>query len=722
MTRKKHPKSEVDHVIAQRQRDGGAAYVSWEDNPDAFITYADALEEGSHNVTTASHHRNYSGLTNSLSGRPGLQNADFNWFRPDQAIPTKPKDIIAYARYVYRTIGLIHNAFDLMSDFACQGVRLAHPNARVEKFYNDWFKSVEGKHVSERIGHLLFREGNLVLRSYNAKINASKRKDMHKSVGAEDALVDVKNPIFKKKEIPWRYTFIDTLLVNPIGGSVAGVSNKKIYSLKIPQQLKSDIKKLQASDDPAHKELLKEIAPDILRAVNSTQNVDVILPSDKTHVLHYKKDDWQAWADPIVYSAFEDLNLYQRLKLADKAALDGAISKIRVWKLGSLEHKLAPTPTASSTLADMLGANVGGGTIDIIWGPDIELIETSSDMQSFLGEEKYRPTLMALYSCIGIPPTLTGTFGASGTTNNFISLKTLTERLNYVRGIIVKFWDEQIKAVQKAMGFRFPAQIEFDHMYLDDPAAMGGLLLNMADRNIVSEEFVQRFMKAKPNIESNRISSEKQKRTRKKMHKVSPFHNANKEHELHKIALQTGLSTPSEVGLELEEKKDGEKSALEMKEAQMNKTGRPPDDTGKTGTPGRPKNSKDGGPRKQKTFKPKTKASADIWAKEAQTKLSSLLNPPLLARFKKKTLRSLTALELNEVERIKFEILCNLSIGEEVDKETITTAVNKQNPDIHREFDLWIADATEVKGSKLTIEQVRDLRVSYYINYKYGDL
>ena len=35
----------------------------------------------------------------------------------------------------------------------------------------------------------------------------------------------------------------------------------------------------------------------------------------------------------------------------------------------------------------MLAANVGGGTKDIVWGPDIEMIETASDLQAFLGEE-----------------------------------------------------------------------------------------------------------------------------------------------------------------------------------------------------------------------------------------------------------------------------------------------------------------------------------------------
>ena len=40
----------------------------------------------------------------------------------------------------------------------------------------------------------------------------------------------------------------------------------------------------------------------------------------KRHLLIYKKDDWQVWADPMTYACFDDLILYEKLKLADKAA------------------------------------------------------------------------------------------------------------------------------------------------------------------------------------------------------------------------------------------------------------------------------------------------------------------------------------------------------------------------------------------------------------------
>ena len=344
--------------------------------------------------------RDFSDLTTRISGKPGLTQDDFDWFRPSARIPTESKEIIAFARSAYRKIGLIRNAVDLMGDFACQGVRLVHPNRRIEQFYNEWFSRVNGKIVSERICNLLFREANVPIRSKTAKVNKSKRNEMQRSIASPDMEAIIKKRAFSKAEIPWQFTFLDPLLIDVVGGNTAGLVGEKLYKMELPTSLKREINKMKKSADPSERAILAKIPPEIMAAAEKSGAV--LLPPEKTYMLHYKKDDWQQWADPMTYACFKDLRLYEKLKLADEAALDGAVNKIRVWKLGSLEHKLAPTPNAASALGEILGANVGGGTVDIVWGPDIELIETGTDVQRFLGEEKYRPTLTAIYSCLGI--------------------------------------------------------------------------------------------------------------------------------------------------------------------------------------------------------------------------------------------------------------------------------------------------------------------------------
>lgn len=712
MAKKPSPNAKLDFPA------DGPAYVSWDgtkaEQTESLQIYTNAIQEAA-SASFSPRNRNFSDLTTRLSGRPGLRESDYDRFRPDQAIPEKHKDIIAFARAAYRRIGLIRNSIDLMGDFACQGVRLVHQNKRVEKFYNDWFNRVRGKETSERLCNLLFREANVPIRMSTAKINKQKRLEMQRSVASPDMNADIKLSNFSKSEIPWRYSFIDPLTVEVIGGPIASLTGDRKYMVKLPANISNMIRKLRNSNNVQERELLSQIPQEILEAAENKQGV--LLPPDKTFVYFYKKDDWQEWADPMTYACFNDLILYERLKLADKTALDGAISKIRIFKLGSLDHKLAPTPAAASALQSILGSNVGGGTTDIVWGPDIELLETGTDIQRFLGEEKYRPTLMAIYACLGIPPTLTGTFGASGTTNNFISLKTLTERLSYVRNTVLEFWNHQIKIVQEAMGFRFPAQVEFDFMYLDDPTAMTNLLLSMADRNIVSDEFVQRHIKAKPDIEQRRILSENKSRDTKNLEKVSPYHAVDKDYGLEKIALQTGVVSPSQVGVKLKEK-NGDESALELRRPKEASPSEPLAEPDNTGQPGRPKNSRDIEPRKQREFKPKTKASVELWAKEAQSKISEILNVGILKQFNKKNMRSLTAEEYNQAEQIKFAVLYSLDYLEPVTEEMVQSVLaEKLSNGVIQECEEWISDAASDINKKLSIEEIRNIRASFYAEH-----
>jgi len=723
VAKRKYPRSKDK----QNQQIGeGAAYVSWDsDDPAArnlaLASYSDTVQEFS-SASVGSRGRDFSDLTTYLSGKPGFNQSDYDWFRPDSATPRSHQEIIAFARASYRRIGLIRNAIDLMGDFACQGIRLIHPNKRIEKFYNDWFMRAQGKTVSERMCNLLFREANVPIRMKTAKLNKQKRLQMQKSVATVDMEAVLSNRNFQKGEIPWQYVFLDPLLIGVVGGQVSNmIGQQKLYTMKLPTSFKREIAKLKNSNNPAERSVLAKLPQEIVKAAESSKGI--LLPPEKTFMLHYKKDDWQQWADPMTYACFSDLILYEKLKLADKAALDGAVNKIRVWKLGSLDHKLAPTPTAASALGEILGASVGGGSTDIVWGPDIELIESGTDVQRFLGEEKYRPTLMSIYACLGIPPTLTGTFGASGTTNNFISLKTLTERLNYVRNIITDFWLQQIKIVQEAMGFRISAQVEFDFMYLDDPAAMTQLLISLADRNIISDEFVQRNVKAAPSVESNRLSSENKKRNSGKMsEKISPYHAVDKDFALEKIALQTGVVSPTQVGVELEEGGD-DKSALEMRQPSRrtkNETDRVEDKEEPTGDSGRPKNSRDISPRKKREYKPRDRASVLLWARSAQEEISKHVNQGLLEQFDKKNMRSLTSQEFDQVERVKFEILCNLDYENEVDFNNILEAMNEDpiEEEVYGECNLWITDASEQMKRRLSVSEIRELRAAFYVYHQ----
>ena len=728
---KRYPKSEV---IKDATTENQEAYVTWGEDlaskQEALHKSSESLDEyqGIQKAEGSRRFRlDYSNLDGNTGGRPGLTRSDYYYFRPDEEIPTQVKNVIKKAEDVYQRVGLVKNVIDLMADFAVQGIRPVHKNKRIERFYRQWFKKVDGKERSERFLNNLYKTGNLVINRQTAKLSIKIADSLYRAVSSPDLIVqDLDQPKVEKREVPWKYTFIDPYYVDVSGGSLASFVTKKTYLLTLPAGLR---KTINSPKSDAEKKIIESLPPEIIEAAKNRK--PYLLDSDKTIVYHYKKDDWQAWAYPMIYAIMDDIVVIEKLKLADMAALDGAISNIRIFKLGSLEHKIAPTKAATAKLASILGNNVGGGTMDLVWGPDIELLESKTTVHQFLGEGKYIPHLNSVYAGLGIPPTLTGTFGAAGTTNNFISLKTLTQRLQYGRDVIVDFWENEMALVQKAMGFKYSAKIEFDRMDLSNEDSEKALLIQLADRNLISDEMLQNRFGFDPDMEKNRLNRELRDRNGNRMvRKSGPWFDPQIENALKKIALQGGAVTPSQVGLDLEKKKGGEKSAMEMKIQSMpsNSPTQLAKDSPESlpGVPGqgRPKTSKDSGPRKTKVFKPQTGASLIIWANDAQDKINDIINPILLDFYKKKNLRSLSGEESRELEELKTKILFSTQPFSVVEQENIIkifSSIDKEDQkSIFMGYNNWSKELSAKLNKTLTVEEQKQAKASFY-SYLYTE-
>ena len=668
--------------------------------------------------TSASTYYDYSDLQSNVSGRPGLDHRAYYQFRPQEAPRPGVKGEITDAEQAYRKVGLVRNVIDLMGDFAAQGVRIVHPNKRIEKFYQSWFNRVKGKDRSERFLNNLYRTGNVIIRIQNAKLKEDAAKNLFKTIGKTELSIDPLEHI--PGEIPWKYIFVSPLVVDVVGGPLAAFVGKPVYVMKLPPELKSLMKK----KDPIIKAMVDQLPEELKKAAKNTNNKfskGIPLPPDRTRVFHYKKDDWNSWASPMIAGIIDDINVYTKMRLADMAALDGAISKIRIFKLGDFEHKIAPTPAAAAKLASILEAHVGGGTIDLVWTPDITIEESDTNVHNFLGEDKYKPSLMAIYDGLGIPPTLTGSFGNSGTTNNYISLKTLTQRLGYGRAKLTEFWQEEIVKVQKAMGFRFSAKIEFDFNTLGDEVAEKQLLLQLADRALISDELIQQRFGHDADLEKIRLNREERERSDgKRVLKASPWHDPQPGNSFKKIGLQSGVLAPSQIGLlqeavlrqmRLLPKKKGEKTALEMRSVPKNNLGGQPQQ-------GRPPNSNDKEKRKRQEFTPRNRAEIEIWAKDAQGKIAEFINPLFLGMCKKKNMRSLSSKEFKTSEDIKFDIFFHLSPLCNVTDNLIDNllAVGSVDESIKRTYDGLLGEISQRLKKQMTVEEQKNLQVILYSN------
>lgn len=663
--------------------------ISWDDTPESRTSAMSRFSEtqDSYDSIQKSHSNYYSDfldIESNKSVRPGFTSSDYYSFRPEEAIPTRHKRIIKMCMEAYDKVGIVRNVIDLMGDFGSQGINIVHENKSVEDFFQQWFKKVDGKERSERFLNNLYRAGNVFIYRSSAKITPTIEKYL-KSLGAED--VDVNIPDVKKNTVPWRYNFFNPLTVEIKNGAL-NLFLGNTQSIEVGGTFFGSF-----NQDDIPTPTLDTFPADIRRAILNKEKKIPIDP-ERLHISYYKKDDWKLWADPMTYSILDDIVMLQKMRLADMSALDGAISNIRLWTLGDFEHKVLPTKTGINKLRNILASNVGGGTMELVWGPELKYTESNSQVYKFLGSEKYQSVLNAIYAGLGVPPSLTGMSGnGGGLTNNFISLKTLVERLQYGREQLLKFWEKEVEIVRRAMGFRKSAKIIFDQMSLSDENAEKNLLIELVDRDIISQETLLERFKEVPSIEMIRLQREEKNRKSEKLPaKLGPYPSA--------------VPAPSV-------KPDGT-----------------PHQTVIEGN-GRPKFKQDSVPRKKRVDKPRSKPGSKtskisgeegaslaeflVWSQNAYHDISELLNTAYLGTNNKSNLRQLTKSQVVELEGLKVDVLCGVELMEKVTAESVNDVLkcDKLAPLEFREHLL----ANKINTTDMTMEDYKKNIVGAFVEF-----
>lgn len=697
-------------------------YVTWDNSKNskeaAFKQASIGYDQVNNIIHKSTGSNIYQNILPDISVRDGFDKRDYDFFRGSESTPRSQKQLIEACMKSYDRVHIVRNIVDLMADFCSKGIKPVHPSVRGQKLYEEWFKRVAGAERTERIANLLYRCANVIINRHTGTIDPSLIADFRKGI----APVHKSKATAAKAEIPTSYTLYNPLQIEVMGGELAPFVgyDSYTYGIAIPIGVIRTIKNPRNQID---KELIAQLPKAIRQQVLDGQKT-IRLDKESTISLYYKRDDWQVWANPMCTAILDQLITLKKMELADRAALDGAISHIRLWRLGSLEHKMLPSPAAINKLASILVNNVAGGAVDLIWGPELELKETSTELHRFLGSSKYEPVLTAIYAGLGVPPTLTGaSTGGGGYTNNYISLETLTERLQYGRSVLCTFWEKEAKIVQQAFGLKEAATFHFDRMSLSNKEAEKALLLQLVDRDIISPETVLERFGEDPDIEKYRqLRNKKLVDTGKLPTKAGPFHDAQPVESVKKILAGSGAYTASELGVDLKPRKNNEVPPLTLKNKGKKDKGK---NKGEPGD-GRPLNSNDKTKRKQKTVKPLSGklVRAQLWADKAYGEIVKIVEPKYLKSVGCKNLRQLSDDASKNYENLKFAVLCNVPFGSEITEKLVGEVV-KASPRIpvpvQQLLDACIYTYLTDHNAEPTVQEQRRLQTLVYATYK-GDL
>ncbi len=713
-----------DNPNADTQNQNQPMFLTWADEEGKKLALMNAATAKDYGAIGSKENAQASDIfmnaANNVSVRDGMSRRDWDYFRPEESISKTFRKMLNSCNMAYKRIGIIHQVIDLMAEFTCQGIKLIHQSPRIEDLYQEWAKKIGLYERSERFCNYLYRSANVIVQRETAILRESDLNNLRAGIAADHVVDRIDPPPkIRKGEVPWYYDFINPLALDVLGGEeLSQFTGVALYGLTIPEKVYNKIRTPKTEEE---KYVISQL-PDYV--VNAARNGIKTIPLDPDRVLSffYKKDDWELWAQPLIYSILDDLILFNKMRLADLSALDGAISHIRLWTLGDLKEHIVPTPAAMARLAEILVNNTAVGAIDLIWGPELKFTETSTDVHQFLGSEKYTQVLSNIYDAMGVPSSLRSSGKGRGGMSSYLSLRVLIERLKYGRSILNSFWESEIVRFQRAVGLRFPAKIQYDYMNLSDENAFYRLLIELADRELISDETLREAFGNNPDIESIRVRRENQQRkSGKTQPKAGPFHNPHVDDDLMKIFAQTGIITPSESGIELYEKDNTQKTLLEH-EAALN----PQTDTKVKGKPGqgRPQGSKDKIIRKKRTLKP-TKAAAFFntraWAREIQGAIAEVVNPLYVASCNKKNVRSLTDIETKNLEDLRFAILCNLEPDSKFDEDKCVSMIDAQlpvDPIVYELLSTTLAKFQEKFNRVPTIDETRLFQSEVYSLWK----
>lgn len=451
-------------------------------------------------VATAS-----SSVIRDISVRAPFSRHDYESFRPEEALPKHTKDVIKACRQVYKQKGIVRQIIDMMTDFAIAGLDVAHVDAKNEIFLRVWMDKVKLRAAAEEfIRHDLI-DCNVVAKRITGQLPKPTEAQWRNAKADADVKVLTDKSSQEAREIPIKYEFLNIVNLEWKGGELARWSGERPLTISLDTKFIATVKSPKTTQEKAW---VKKIPLDIREQILEGKTKSIELDMEKIYVSHNKKDSWDDWATPFLYSVLEDLYFKDKLRQAEISALDGIINVIRLWKLGDHVAGFLPDEGAVDKLINIIESNTGGGAFDIVWNSLIDMKEYYPPIGEILGPEKYEQVNQDILIGLGIPEVLLGGKGANFS-NAFIQLKTVIERLKTVRSHLTEWLDKELRFLCDGLDIKVSPIVLFDNNNLEDENVANQFLLQLFDRGIVSVSTMHKTSDLNTAVEVDRIKDQK---------------------------------------------------------------------------------------------------------------------------------------------------------------------------------------------------------------------
>jgi hypothetical protein len=566
--------------------------------------------------------------------------------RPEYAIPAygryqgDQQNIIEYCNLAYKQNALVRSVIDLMSEWATDGLKIVADNDKDQAIFDAWSNRIRLMTTAEQFCRWIGKAGNVVVRR---RWGTSKRK-----------------------RIPLSYVFYDPVTIELVGDFLGTIPDKRRYAIKIP--IYNVLNRNQRFND-VEQQIFESLPKEIKDAVNNVGKTTgstyyYPIPENEIYVASYKKDDSEVWAIPFTYTVLPYILYNEKLQRTKMALLDSMMNPLRVFKLGDIVNGAVPSPAAGEALEKIISNSTEGGT-DILWDNLIEVevlyppIEKMKDLVD--SDEKI------LYG-LGIQVFAKEVIKESAP----IAIKDLVKRVEYVRNQLLDFVNTEIKYLCDGLGITKYPMVQFRYVDFYTEQTYINFMLELLDRNVISDQKVLEMIKENPAIEKARVNKEQALRDKEELpQKASPYHNP----------AQLMMDKFKEQELENNYNNESKKKLGSSK-------------------PGRPKGANDTVPRQR------TQGELTVLASQWFKQVSDLTETKYLSSLGKEDLRNLTNKEKEELFQIKAYAFAAMDPSLEIDEVTepiLEAQIDKA--DMSKIQNFWTIYEQMVTGAGIKLTQ-----------------
>ena len=397
-----------------------------------------------------------------LSGEIENINKGVSPFSRDNSGTLSAQQAIVLCQKAYWNVAIFRNTIDIQTEFANSKLSFRGKNKRSIKFFNEWYKKINGWSLSERFFREWFRSGNVFIYKFLYNIT---NIEVNKMSRAEVA-----------KKIPLRYTILNPADMRAEGS--ATFVNFNYYKMLNSYELA----RLKVPKTEDEKRFMDSLPVKIRDEIKRGQLPEIPIDTEYLTAVFCGKQDYEALSVPMYYPVLFDIDLKLEFKKMEKVIARTADYMILLITAGDKDRDANTNSRILAALQDLFEMESVGRVLVSDYSTKAEFV--LPDLNKILGPEKYQVVNQDIANGL-----MNIFWGDEKYANSMIKIKVFLERLSSARqAFLNNFLIPEMEMIASELGFTEIPEPVFDEVDLKEEIEYMKVYTRLAEIGMLTPE------------------------------------------------------------------------------------------------------------------------------------------------------------------------------------------------------------------------------------------